>query len=105
MVFVAGLFYTHLKNEKKRQNEISKMRNFSKIRTTGFQSGDIFLQDAFSFGTEFSNSYPVFQLFFQGCRINCSTPGYNQFDLLKNGFQLNIAKLDIIFDQTGFAAP
>ena len=64
------------KMRKKRQNEISKMRNFSKMRTTGFQSGDIFLQDAFSFGTEFSNSYPVFQLFFQGCRINCSTPGY-----------------------------
>ena len=66
------IFY--LKNEKNRQIKISKMRNFSKIRTTGFQNGDIFLQGAFSFGTEFSNSYPVFQLFFQGCRINCSTP-------------------------------
>ena len=71
VVIVAGLFYAYLKNEKKRKNEISKMRNFSKIRTTGFQNGDIFLQDTFSFGTEFSNSYSVFQSVFQGCRINC----------------------------------
>ena len=43
----------YLKNEKKRKNEISEMRNFSKIRTTGFQNGDTFPKDAFSFGTEF----------------------------------------------------